>query len=142
VQALEGYDDVRARTIFDKSASELLSREATVDVSVSDELLDPELGHRRMFTFNHPTIELHRIYLQRILDALGLKLKVGVCPDPLLQHTRWPIYPAVRRALGLPADRGTPLFRASASIGGQAFTAAEFCERSFAVYDRSSLPRG
>lgn len=141
VQALQAYPAALARDTFDRSARELLAREAQCDVPISDRVLEPEPGHRRMFTFNHPTIELHRLYLQRIVDRLGLGIAIGICPDPLLQHTHWPVYPAVREALGLPEDRQPLVFRASASLGGALLDARTLCERSFEAYDRSGLVR-
>lgn len=141
VQALHAYPAAFARDTFDRSARELLAREALCDVRISDQVLEPESGHRRLFTFNHPTLELHRLYLQRIVDRIGLKITVGSCPDPLLQHTHWPIYPAVREALGLPDNREPLAFRASASLGGALLDALSLCERSFEAYDRSNLKR-
>lgn len=141
VRALNDYPAAAARDVFDRSARELRAREARCDVPIADQVLDPVPGHRRLFTFNHPTIELHRIYLQRIVDRLGLGVAVGLCPDPLLQHTHWPVYPAVRDALGLPPDGCELAFRAGASLGGEVLGALALCERSFEAYDRSGLPR-
>lgn len=141
VQALHEFPAATARDVFDRSARELLAREAQCDVPISDQVLEPGSAHRRMFTFNHPTIELHRLYLQRIVDRLELGFAVGSCPDPLLQHTHWPVYPAVCEALGLRDDQRALAFRASASLGGDVFDAQTFCERSFEAYDRSGLAR-
>lgn len=139
--ALQAFGIQRVLKVFEASRKEILLREARADVKISDQVLEPGHGHRMMFTFNHPTIELHRIYLQRILRALQLPGDVGTCADPLLKHTHWPLYPAVLKALKLP-ETGQPLrFRAPASLGATLFDPRGFVEKSYAAYERSGFPK-
>lgn len=140
VAAIEHYDPSRVLAIFERSAREFEVREAGVDVKIGSHVLDPQKGHGRLFTFNHPTLELHRLYLDAILRHVGLQLTLAHCSDPLLLHTRWPIYPSARTALGLPASATAPLlFHASASLGVGALDTQGFCEASFVLYDATSL---
>jgi hypothetical protein len=142
VAALRAYPESRVREAHARSADELRQRERHADVAISDVVLDPEGGYRMLHTFNHPTLELHRIYLQRILRALDLRVEVGTCADPLALHTGWPVYPSVRRALGLPLEAESWSFRASASLGGLTYDPQSLVEASFALYERSRAAGG
>ncbi len=138
VAAVREYPAARVREIFDKSAIELRNREAHIDVPVTQFVLDPYTGWELFFTFNHPTIKLHRMYLQSIMDALAVRMKVQIIKDPLLEHTQWSIYPSVVKALGLPseADKGIT-FTASKSIGGSTYDLPQFCEMCFRCYGKT-----
>lgn len=139
VRGLRHYDPNKVLSVFASSTSELQTRELSVDVPASDLLLDTSVGYRRLFTFNHPTIELHRLYLERILQRAGLAFVLSSsCIDPLMQHTRWPLYPAVCEALNIDSSNARLDFVPSASLGVDTLDVQRFCERSFERYDQSS----
>lgn len=137
IRGLLEYDLENVQSIYNMSSEELLAREANVDIPVSQYVLNAETGYTRFFTFNHPTIELHRLYLQLILNELALDVCIKTIHDPLLLHTRWPIYPAVYEYLGL--HRSTMqdnfVFIPSASLGNTAFNLDQFCELSYRAYE-------
>lgn len=130
------YSADSALRAFERAHVELERREASADVKICDRLLDPETGSRSMFTFNHPKIELHKIYLARVFKYLGITLPDTTCTDPLAQHTHWPLYPGVIQAHALRGPHGDELrFVASQSLGGQVFTLGQFVEASYRAYD-------
>lgn len=139
IRGLRGYDVGIVAESFRAGIEEMHRREAEVDVSASDLVLDPDFGPAHFFTFNHPRVELHRCYLERVLAFAGVPGPVNSCPDPLEVHTHWPIYPAVHAFLGRSAPEAIDELRfvASRSIGGRAYGLEEFCEQSYAHYGRT-----
>ena len=134
LERLQQFSQKVVEEVFKLSAQELQEREKKCDVPIADQLLEPPRDFARMYTFNHPTLALHRIYLQRILRYLGLPAKLIECDDPLDQHTKWPIYDSVRQVLKLPAGTGESQFVASRSLGDKTLNMMQMCMESYEIY--------
>ncbi len=138
IDELRNYDQNKVTATFQASSEELRRREAEVDVPVSDLVLDHTFGLRNFFTFNHPKLELHRLYLERILEFVGLGTSVAPCQDPLMMHTHWPIYPAVYAHFGLNDHSHDFQFTAPRSLGGRSYTLEQFCEQCYRHYSQNA----
>lgn len=137
IDQILNFSTDRVRSIFDESADELRRREIGIDVPVTNLVLS-ELGWNYFFTFNHPTLALHSRYLQSIAKALGLKLYLNAISDPLLDHTHFPIYPSVAKALDLPPNLQEGVtFTSPKAIGGHSYDLPSFCNACYASYANS-----
>jgi hypothetical protein len=140
IRGLRNYDIGIVAESFREGTAELHRREADVDVPASDLVLDPNFGPSHFFTFNHPKVELHRRYLERVLMFAGITGPVNTSArDPLKVHTQWPIYPAVYAFLGRAVSETVDesRFVASRTIGGRTYGLEEFCEKSYAHYGQN-----
>jgi hypothetical protein len=143
-KAIEGilnYPKDRVKRIFDESLEELKRREIDIDVPVTN-LVRSECGWSYFYTFNHPTLELCSRYLKAIVEVLGLKLKLNTIADPLLDHTRFPIYPSVVDALGLSINATEDImFTSPKSVGGRIYNLSSFCKACYESYSQHSFSR-
>lgn len=116
---------------FNFSKAELLEREKSVDVVISDFVFEIEFAALNMFTFNHPSVEIMLKYLTRICNFLGINMPnvIGVT-DPLKSGPVFPIYPAVASALGVKSNNLPSVF----SLNGRSFNYEEFIRMSVDMY--------
>lgn len=124
---------------YKESLSELIEREKNIDVPISEIIADYNVGWDMFFTFNHPKIKLLKIYLNRILDFIGLDIEFFDITDPLSKHTKWPIYNSVAEALRLPKESlHLKNFIAPLASGGHSYDILSFCQTCYTSYNKNS----
>lgn len=160
---LRGFDPGVTRTLFragvyerlgyfaqhDKSVAELTWRDAGVDVSVKDILLDAIRRELCFFSVNHPTAALFSRYsaaILRHLEAHGLATRADAIlsplffPNPLAENAIFPIYPEIARHHAV-AELGSYWFKPEGQAAGlldlSEFIAGEFA--AFRAADQAAL---
>lgn len=89
-----------------KSLQELKHREVEVDVKISDYIEKHYKEEQLFYSPNHPCEELMKVYIDRILEFLGYEPEEMSSADRILNFGTLkgqdiPIYPAVKKVLGL-----------------------------------------
>ena len=133
-----GYD-IDARAVWDKSVSEILSRELTVDVPFADEVVELTRHVDSFHYFNHPKPQMLHKYGKKILEhSLSLSIKEDslVLDDDLAKYGSWPVYSWVAEALGL--DYHVDAFMGSHYQPGR-IELSDFISQSYKIY--STIPR-
>lgn len=89
-----------------KSLNELKTRESAVDVKISDFIETHYKEEQLFYSPNHPCERLMKVYIDRILEFLGYEPEEISDADMILNFGTLkgqdiPIYPAVKKVLGL-----------------------------------------
>ena len=116
-----------------KNREELLQREKNVTIPCSDLLLDYQSSYNFFHVFNHPTVELLRIYLSRVMKEIDVNVNLREIDDPLVQYGQFPIYTTVQEYFNIKSDRTK--FKHN---NFNELSVKDFVAESFSFYDRNA----
>lgn len=136
VARIADFDPALSRRVFEYSANELGEREKDVDVPIAPFIVGrPDESWKMFATYNHPRIQLQKIYLERIFEHIGIKQQLKDCSDILANTTRFPVYPGVLRALGIAVPEACGVERILFGVQRINLPPLEFFDASLKTYN-------
>ncbi len=124
---------------FEKSATELRSRDNPLDIPFAGHFLALLKETPCLYTLNHPTPAVFQEYVLVIAQHLGLKAwrqPIALLPNYLAHSTWWPVYDEIAQAHNL-SYRMPMVFKQPDSMGGKFITLGQLVHSSYQMYGKA-----